>query len=361
MQDQSRKYSRPRTANRGASGTRSLLSITIFSPWGQKKPLTAAIHLIYSGLSGDWSKCNFNSLVSMAFGSLPVASHSQVQQEKRLGWARADQLLHWRQGGLGLWGLCCGPGRKWLASACLKPVNTYSDSISFSGFTTGRMSCLEKGLISFLLWGNYPGKWEVEMSVMLHFAMDVFVLNSKLSYLRLDSWLRSKSWEAWHLGDLQKQLIDFFQSKGPPPKELLITNGKEVGPSQPGSKQAFCVLTCNLSCKSVAFFCFCSVRLWIWPSLVLHWQALRIHSSFNNHMWCCSHFLSSYTQTQKWMEERTMGNSSASSGLYHFSHPPSQFFQAFRNAKPSAYTESHFIPTSTLVSCIPSPELLCTA
>lgn len=46
----------------------------------------------------------------MAFGSLPVASHSQVhtQLENLLGLARADQLLHWRQGGLGLWGLCCG-------------------------------------------------------------------------------------------------------------------------------------------------------------------------------------------------------------------------------------------------------------
>lgn len=55
MQDQSRKYSRPRTVNRGASGTRSLLSITISLP-GAEEPLTAAIHLIYSGLSGDWSK-----------------------------------------------------------------------------------------------------------------------------------------------------------------------------------------------------------------------------------------------------------------------------------------------------------------
>lgn len=56
MQDQSRKYSRPRTANRGEPLGPGHFSPSPSLSLGQKNLLLLLSRLIYSGLSGDWSK-----------------------------------------------------------------------------------------------------------------------------------------------------------------------------------------------------------------------------------------------------------------------------------------------------------------
>lgn len=59
-----------------------------------------------------------------------------------------------------------------------------------------------------------------------------------------------------------------FQSRDPLLKSFNY-KWEGWGPASLGANRAFCVLTCNLSCKSVAFFLLC-VRLGSDLVLVLH-------------------------------------------------------------------------------------------